>query len=253
MVKKIRSIKRALRILETLYDDKTRKTNFEISEKIGVPKSSTFRILATLVDEGYAEKDGRYYKRGSKLLKLHAIPVRFSSVKNAASPFLNQLNEDTGLTVTLALRDGARVIIYEIIQGRTSLVVNNEIGNSPPLYATGLGKAFLSFLSREERKRVIDNLNLSPYTKNTITKKARLRQEINQIRKKEYAHDNKEYVFGIECIAAPLISKRKDEKGIVKGSISVSGLDSQIEEKFDLYVKKVKNTSNLIQNNVTLL
>lgn len=249
VTKKVESVKRALLVLEALSEGETRKTNTEISKEIGIPASTTFRILSTLVEVGYAEKEEKYYKTGGKLLQLQSMPIKFSTIKNAVSPFLKKLNEETTLTVSLAIKDGSRGIIYEIIQGNNPLVVNNEVGNSVSLYSTALGKAILSFMESEERKRIIKSLELTPYTKNTITKKSRLKQEIKKIRKRGYANDNKEYVLGIECIAVPLIGSNRD---MLKGSISVSGPEYQIEDNYESVVQNIKETGQKIRNEVQL-
>ena len=55
--------------------------------------------------------------------------------------------------------------------------------------------------------------------RSTITTKAKLLEELENIRNKGYAIDNMEHEFGISCVAVPLFGQSHE----VIGAVSVSG------------------------------
>ena len=70
----IRVLQRALAVLECFSDEKPRMTLQEISQAISLPKTTTFRILATLVGAGYlVQLENQSYGLSHKLMTLASI------------------------------------------------------------------------------------------------------------------------------------------------------------------------------------
>ena len=108
------SADRAISVLEFLAQTKRGFSVSEISRNLALPKSSTFLILATLVNRGYLQKNaesGKYYF-GANLVKLSRKVLENLDLRDVAKPFLNSLMKKTGLTVHLAvLADNQAVLI----------------------------------------------------------------------------------------------------------------------------------------------
>ena len=70
------------------------------------------------------------------------------------------------------------------------------------MHCTGIGKAFLAFLSEEEIDRIISKAGLPGFTESTITERAKLIDELREIRVNGYAIDNEEHKENTFCIGA---------------------------------------------------
>jgi IclR family KDG regulon transcriptional repressor len=84
---------------------------------------------------------------------------------------------------------------------------------------------------------------LKKFTKNTITSKKKLFEELKITRERGYAIDNEEIEDGLRCIAAPIFNA----EGNVIAAVSISGPSSRINETtYDEYSKYVVKTAKLI-------
>ncbi|MCU0585080.1 MAG: IclR family transcriptional regulator C-terminal domain-containing protein, partial [Desulfobacterales bacterium] len=77
----------------------------------------------------------------------------------------------------------------------------------------------LSGMADEAIDRWIEAQGLSTHSRNTITDRDRLRQEVETVRRTGVALDNEELDLGVKCVAAPI----KDRTGAVVAAISLSG------------------------------
>lgn len=73
-------------------------------------------------------------------------------------------------------------------------------------YCSGLGKVLLSNLDSKSFETYLKAGEFQSLTKNTITDPDKLREEIQKVKKKQYAIDNREIQEDPICIAAPIIS-----------------------------------------------
>jgi DNA-binding IclR family transcriptional regulator len=82
----------------------------------------------------------------------------------------------------------------------------------------------LSALPRRRRDALIGASTLSRYTENTITDRASLRRELDEIRKRGYSVDNQEFLAGVVCLAVPV----KDRKGAVCAALAISAPEARM-------------------------
>ena len=94
------------------------------------------------------------------------------------------------------------------------------------MYCTSLGKAILAFTEEEVRDEIIDKIVFVKKTEQTLTTKAALKRELEQIAKRGYAFDAREAEEHMECVGAPVF----DSDGNVFGAISVSSLYKPTED-----------------------
>jgi len=74
-------------------------------------------------------------------------------------------------------------------------------------------------LDDKEREKIFNRTGLPKLTKKTITDKELLAKEIANVKKLDFAIDNEENEYGINCIAAPI----RDYSGKIIAAISISG------------------------------
>jgi DNA-binding IclR family transcriptional regulator len=212
-------------VLECFSFQAPRLSLTEIAQRVGLPLSTTHRILATLREVGLVEQQGDrdLYRLGLKLLELGSLVLANMEVHREALPFIEELVRETGETVHLGVFDGAQVVSIEKMDSPHGLASNITIGKGAPSYCTGVGKALLAFQPDAVVSHVC-RLGLETYTPQTITDPAKLRKELAQVRALGYAVDNVEHQPDVRCVAAPI----RNHSGDVVASLSISGPASRI-------------------------
>jgi DNA-binding IclR family transcriptional regulator len=221
----VKSLRKAMRVLECFSLQEPRLPLTDIARKVGLPLSTTHRILATLRDVGIVEQEGDrdLYRLGLKLLELGSMVLANMEVHREALPCIEELARETGETVHLGVFDGSQVVSIEKMDSPHGLASNVTIGKGAPAYCTSVGKALLAF----QPENVVDHvcrLGLTKFTPQTITHSEKLRKELAQVRAQGYAVDNAEHQPDVRCVAAPI----RNHSGNVIASLSVSGPATRI-------------------------
>ncbi len=217
----IRSVLRALDVLESFGHDEHILGVTELSKRLGLPKSTTYNLLATLKSRGYIEEDpvSNRYSLGVKLLELGKAVRANVEIRDRAAARLRELAQFSREAVYLTvLHDDHSVYIYSI-EAPGRILARSAVGGRAPLHCTAVGKAKMAYLRAEEIDRIIRRVGLPRFTPNTIIDPVALKEELAQVRARGYSVDNEEHEVGIRCVGAPI----RDDSGVVIASCSISG------------------------------
>ena len=224
-----RALTRGLRIIDILASSPDGLPLTEIARKAGLSKSSTHRLLQTLVQESFATQDGdsSRYRLSLKLISLSSNLIAGLGLDQLVRPLLEELSQATKQTIHLALWDSSVAVYAQKIDPPGIIRMYSQVGKRVPMYCTGIGKAILAFLPKERAKEVIAAEALRPHTPNTITKPRALLEHLTLIRARGYALDEEEHEEGIRCIATPLL----DRQNQVLGAVSITTLAFRIDKE----------------------
>jgi DNA-binding IclR family transcriptional regulator len=214
----VQSVDRALSILEVLA--RTGEAGVtEIAGELDVHKSTAFRLVATLEQHRLVEQSGDRgkYRLGVGVLRLAGATSARLDLVQEARPICRQLATDTGETVNIAVLSESSALYLDQVAGPSALQSHNWVGQHIPLHATSNGKVLLSGLDQERLDAVLGKL--PTYTPSTITRKPKLREELERVREQGYAVAVDELEVGLTAAAAPV----RNAHGDVVASMSVSG------------------------------
>lgn len=225
----VRSIVRAFLIIEALAENNGKaKSLKELSQLTDLPKGTIHRIITTLVNLGYVDKDSdSQYSLGLKITSLSAVILNHLEITKVAQEGLNELAQETNLTSHLGTIDNDSLLYLSKANSNLSIQTTSYIGQRSYLHSTSLGKALCAYLPEE---RVVNSLlskGMPKFTENTIQAVNEYLQEINKVRDCGYAVDNEENEKYVRCIAAPIF----DHNNEVIASISISGSVIHIKEQ----------------------
>ncbi|MBS8263148.1 IclR family transcriptional regulator [Mesobacillus boroniphilus] len=217
----VKSVSRALDIIQLVSLKKGGLGVTEISKQIDINKSSVYRILSTLAQYGYIEQDdatGRY-KLGYKFLEISSKLLDSIDLRAEARTFLQELENETNEVIHLVVYDQGEVVYIEKLEGTETLRMHSKVGKRAPMHCTSVGKAILAYQPSAVVHEIIDRKGMPMHTDKTITDKDILFEELIRVRQSGYALDLEENESGITCIAAPIF----DHLGKVVAAVSISG------------------------------
>ena len=225
--KRVPAIDKCFAILELLAKSREPLGISEISGKLGLNKSTVFNILHTLTELNVLENhsDGKF-RFGTRFYMLGEMTGRRSSFIRTAHPYLQMINEKTGLSAFLGLRSDLHAILIDKVDSADGFKVSSEIGMRMPALAGAGIKAMLSQLSDEEIDQILARADLRSYTPYSVVDKAAYKKEILEVRAKGIAFDREEYIEGMIAFAIPLNANRKD----LQAAIWAVGLTRQVPE-----------------------
>jgi DNA-binding IclR family transcriptional regulator len=202
----VKSLIKALRILDTLGESPNGLGITELSDALNAPKSTVHRLIATLEAGGYAVFDlpTSKYVLGTRVAQLGERLNHQSSLLTFGVPALEQLTRECGEASHLAILEGTDVVYVSREESKEPIRISFGMGHRAPAHCTALGKAFLAALSDSDVRTLYRNAKLQQLTSRTKTKLQELLAELPAIRREGIAYDNEEYMPGLRCIAAPI-------------------------------------------------
>lgn len=220
----VRAVLRALDVLEAFSTETPALSLMEISERVGLNPSTTFRLLATLESRGYVEHDeatGRY-RVGAAVLRPTSTFLAHLNVRERVYPFLVDLRDTSRETVHLTVLDPRtmEVIYLEKLEGLQPIgLMSSRVGGRSPAYCTAVGKALLACQEPDVVRSFFSRNGMNRFTANTITTVDALMAELESVRERGYALDNAEHEEDVMCVAVPLWNHLR----MAVAAVSVSG------------------------------
>ncbi len=193
----------------------------ELSELTGLHKSRIMRICGTLLCKNYIKYDEqtKTYRLGPAFLVLGKRYENSNTLISLARPILRKLVNETGESSSLFVRDGHWRLCLAREEGNKPVRYIIKEGQRLQIYAGSSGKTLLAFLEENERKTLLDAIDLTPLTPNTTTDRERLERQLKEIARTGYAFTLGERSSNAAGLSAPVF----DHQGKITASVSLSG------------------------------
>ncbi|GAF90328.1 unnamed protein product, partial [marine sediment metagenome] len=216
---KIKSIEKALDLLEFLSDNKKEMSITEIGKELHMGLSTVYRILTTFKHRGYVIQNQHTlkYTLGIQSFILGSKVQSAMNLVNLVTPFLQKLSQKTNESINFSILEDREVVCLSKIESPEVLRTDIKIGARLPAHCTAVGKALLAFLPEGKFTMLYGNDNNKLYTPtpNSISSVIELKKCLKKIKKDGYAIDKEEFKIGINCIGVPILNnKGKSVAGI---------------------------------------
>ncbi|MEK5522085.1 IclR family transcriptional regulator [Heyndrickxia sp. FSL W8-0423] len=239
----IQSVDRALRILD-LFDEHTTELKItDISNRMGLHKSTVHSLLKTLQQHGYINQnlENGKYGLGMKLFERGNYFIQSFDVRQLAKKYLMDLSATTGQTTHLVILDGKEGTYIDKVEGPMAVILYSRIGKRIPLHCSAVGKALIAFKEKEEIEKILDGYAYTKRTEFTIRNETEFLRELEKVRSQGYAVDNQENEPGVRCIAAPI---RNHENKVI-AAISLSTLIARVDDtQLGIFVEQLKQAAS---------
>ena len=197
----------------------------EISELVGLHKSTVSRMLSGLDEAGYVQRDeetGRY-RLGLGMIGLAGPLLAELSVRRAALPHLEELTQATGETAAIAVWNGSNAIVVEQTASTHQVKHSAAIGTRYNKFASSSVRVFLAELPPEETDRLLAD--------RTVLREGYLgledpaHEQLVGVRDDGFAVNDGETTYEEYGVSAPV----RDYLGEVVGCITASAPRSRVQ------------------------
>ena len=244
------SLERGLAILSAFKPATPELGISELARVLGLTRSTSHRYVATLARLGYLQQNpqSRKYRLGPRVLDLGFSAINSMELRQIAATHLQQLSDETGHTVNMAILDGTDIVYIERCrssqQGQREIDLNLHVGSRLPAYCTSMGKVLLAGLPELELAAVLDQVQFQQRGPNTLTERKALADALAAVRDAGIAVNNEELAYGLRSIAVPV----RDRSGVVSAAINLAVHRSLVSME-DLVIRlspALKRTANEI-------
>lgn len=215
----VQPVLKALRVLEVVAEQGHDVSLATVCSLTGIPKTSAFRYLQTLVAAGFLGHDTRRdrYASGMKLSGIAKADTSLRRLREVAYPHLQELVAEFRETVNLAVPMENTIVYVDVLEVERPLRIQAQVGMRHPMHSTALGKAILAFLPPEEQAAYFSH-PLTEMTGRTLLEKQAIRRQLQRAAALGYASESGENEDGAMCIGAPILDT--DQRPIAAISIS---------------------------------
>ena len=176
----------------------------DLVEDLGLPKQTLHRLVQSLVETGYLERQGRRYVPSRQLTQLASGIMQFSPDQKSRRQILTRLSADSGETVNFVMPMDDGMTYVDRVDTNWPFRILLPVGTSVPFHCTASGKTYLAHLRSDQRHRMLQSLDLHDHTKNTHTSPETLLRELKEIRRQGFALDDEEFFENMFAIAVPV-------------------------------------------------
>lgn len=215
--RQVESVTRAVAILDALAAARADVGTNELGRMTGINLSTVSRILATLTAAGlvdHVRSTGRYHL-GVGLIRLANAARDGLDIRSLARPYLEELAELTGETVTLSTPGRHEAVTVDFAQSKSRMSVRSvaEVGRVSVAHATSVGKVFVAYGG------TLPDGPLHRYTGRTITDPRALAAQTAAVRENGWAQAAGERENDLNGVAAPIL----DRSGTLIAILGVQG------------------------------
>ena len=203
-------LERCFQLIEFLAEEPRAYRLGVISERLGLQKGATHRLLVALCSMGWVEQEPEtgFYRLTLRLAIMGQRVLLATRIPDLTRPVLQKLADESQELVRMAIVEGERLSWVVFVQGRrTGLIYQPEMIGRAPLTVTSHGKAYLSTLPREDAMRIVREEGFPPpgrYGPRAIQSIDAFAAAVDETRARGWGMSYEEGERGIAAIAAPI-------------------------------------------------
>lgn len=241
----VNSLARGLEVIRVFSRARPRMTLSEISQATGMTRATVRRFLLTLVQEEYAETDGKHFSLLPKILELGYAALSTMTFLDAVQPVMVNLAKQLKESCFTAVLEGFDVVYVASASPPDRIVnISVNVGSRAPAHSVSTGRVLAAALPEEERRTWVEEVSLKKLTPNTVTSRAELGRLIEETREQGFSIVDQELEIGLRSISVPI----RDVDGNVLAALNVACPSSRIspEEMLDGILIEVQAASEEI-------
>jgi DNA-binding IclR family transcriptional regulator len=223
----LKSSSKTLSIIDAVVDLEGARVS-EIADYLDISESAASNHLHTLRRAGFLTTNGDIYQPSLKFAKLGEHAKSRDPAYRHAIEITNELDENTNFETSFTVEENG---LGRYLRPEVALATEVDnyftIGERIYLHSTAAGKAILANYSDKRLDYIVDRWGLPAQTDQTITSRAALEEELEEVRDRGYAVNRGEDQEGVYAIGQAV----KKPSGEVLGAISIAGPTYRTKEQ----------------------
>ena len=191
----------------------------DVANDMDLVKSTAHRHLSTLRSAGWLVREGTTFYLSIRFLALGKQAQNRKPEYEIVKPRVSHIAAETGERSQFIVEENGSGVYVHTALGEHAVRTDSGEGKQVPLNTISAGKAILSQMPESRVVEIIDSGKFAKNTKNTITDKGKIFQEINKIRELGYAVNEGESTEGLRAVSVPVTAP----DGGILGALGVSG------------------------------
>lgn len=229
----IHSVENALDLLEALSEEPDEFRISQLSEKLGMNKTSVFRLLATFENRGYVEREtgSGKYRLGLSAYEISQKFLARMGLLHKARPIMERLARECNESIYLTVRRDDDLLFFDQIDTTHQVKIISLVGKRYPLRQVAAGKLILALSSNQERCQSNEG---GPPTW----------EDLQRIRRQGFEWDRGGLGDSIASLAVPLFGA----SGEIQGALCLVGPDFRlsVEKMETLYLPPLREAGEVI-------
>lgn len=229
-------MEKALDILLMFNPHQQDLSALEISERLGLPLSTTYKYLKALRNKDFIDKDSRSkrFHLGWTVFQIVNQHSADLGLLDIALPELKTLVDEIGETAFLTVVSGDRSMCLEKVDSTRLVKISHERGSGRPLHLGASGKILLAY---QEADFVSGYLERKQAEKRPAVPED-LSRQLDDIRARGYAFSDSELDSDAVAVAAPVF----DDSGFLAAGLTVAGPKERMNEnKLGTWITAVRD------------
>ncbi|CAN5674244.1 IclR family transcriptional regulator [soil metagenome] len=237
------ALERGLRLLGEFSRENRSISAPELARRLDLPRSTVFRLLATLETMGFIERvdGGSAYRLGMAVLRLGFEYLSSLEITDLGQPLLQSLCEEIRYPCNLVMRDGRSIVYVAKVTPPTPLSSSVHVGTRLPAHATVLGRILLEDLTLAQLRELYPEEHLEVYSSSTPKTVLELFNMVESDRTRGYVLGEGFYEASISTIAAPV----RDHSTRIVAALAATIPSAHIEtDRLDELVARVRSSAD---------
>lgn len=224
----VQSLVRALKTLEELSQHTNGLTLTRLAKAVGLPRSTTHRLLTTMNALRFVDFDGdtNHWKVGPQAFTVGAAFGGVRDLARLGRPFLRAISLSAKETVNLSVPDRQSQLFVGQVASTSRTPAFVRTGDRLPIHFSAAGKSVMAFWSEDAFTEHVQTADFTQRTERSTCQPKRLSEKLAIYRERGYAFDCEESVGELRCVGAPLFNAY----GEPVAAISVSAAASRMEK-----------------------
>ena len=225
-------LERGLRLLGEFSSKDRTLSAAELARRLQVPRSTVFRLLATLEMMGFVERmdGGREFRLGMAVLRLGFDYLASLELTELGRPLLDRLRDEIHYPCNLVVRDGRSIVYVAKSVAARPFTSTVNVGTRLPAHATVLGRVVLEDLTLSELRELYPEERLEVFSESTPRTVEELYEMVQRDRQRGYVLHEGFFEASISTIAAPVRDRTTRVVAALGATIPAARIDpAQLE------------------------
>lgn len=234
----MRAVRRTLAVCECFAPERASLTLQEIANRIGLPKSTAFRLVQSLDEAGYLVRlENQEYCLSFRFTRLAGLVRSTLDIRQIARPVMMGLAQQANETITLNTVSGRHRVCIDVIDTPSPLMSVTKPGEHVRLVDGATAKTLMAHLEKKEQRKAI-----AYAVRVSGKRRANLIAELQRIRDQGFAVTHGERVLGLTAVSAPVRNVNNE----VKYCVTVTGPTVRMQPREKEFVRMVLKAATVI-------